>query len=180
MRRNESQADERSAKKRTRSRQAAVHDDDAEAARASPRRSRASAGSCSRSRQGSKHSTSCLYKKDHPHRRQELRDAESTRTFFSSLINKKQQEFRGNADLIDDSLGTKKEAVSSLITRGNLSPEQYYKQSSLKLGLLSQNVHIRLFKDDFAIMNDKNPNYDRPGGVWSFVAASNIRLDLTT
>jgi hypothetical protein len=96
------------------------------------------------------------------------------------LINKKQQEFRGNADLIDDSLSTKKEAVSSLITRGNLSPEQYYKQSSLKLGLSSQNVHIRLFKDDFAIMNDKNPNYDRPGGVWSFVAASDIRLDLTT
>lgn len=117
-------------------------------------------------------------KRGPPQWRREVQESEQSRAAFQVLIDSKQKEFRGAADLADGALPVHREAVSSLIRPEIFAPDQYYQQSSFRLALFSKSAAVRLFQEDFELMNDAAPDYDRPGCIWSYVRASNIGLEL--
>ena len=79
--------------------------------------------------------------------------------------------------MADGTLPIRREAVSSLIRPESLQADKYYQQSTFHLAVNSSKVTIRLFKEDFELMNNKEPDYDNPGSIWSYIEASNIALD---
>ena len=92
---------------------------------------------------------------------------------FQALIHNKQQEFRGSDELVDG-VSAPKEAVASSTRPQDLSPEEYFKQSSLQLALWTKNLSLRLFKDDSQLMGESEPNYDKPGVLWAIIQAKDI------
>ena len=39
-------------------------------------------------------------------------------------------------------------------------------------------MQLRIFQDDYQIMHDERPNYDKPGCIWSHIHAKKSKLSL--